>query len=259
MELKLPANWDEIIAAGKYPAVIKILTTEHPDPEHCKYALFKELTGYDVRLQFDNLPMQENSMAELFLSATLVDEVFPMLDFITRRTPFYKNPLKQFKHECQGYYEPKWFTGPEDMLMNQTGEEWSISHHAEHMYKLTGDKSHLINLVAANYHITQNGGRSAFNEAQFETDIKTLADLPDNIIYGIYLWYQHADEWWSEKFPHLFAGGNDSKPVQATGLEVRNIIFELAGNKLDDAWDKVQKRTRQDIIYALDRLEAARE
>ena len=254
MEIKLPANWDEIIKAGKYLPVIKALQQPYNSNEACMYALFKCLTGYTGADAFADVPLDNTSMAELTFSAALVDEVFPHLAFITERTPFYINPIPHFTHKLTTY------KAPDERLINQTGEEWSISHHAEYMFKQTGNRLHLVTLVAANYHAaSQKVGRIAFNEKEFEKACAELADLPDEILHGIYLWYQHADDWWTLQFPQLFAGDEDSKPVKATGMEVRNIIFELAGNSLGDAWDKLQARNRQDIIYALDRLEARRE
>lgn len=253
MEVKLPAGWDEIIASGKYLEVIKILQTAYESPEHCKTALFFCLTGYDLAGQLNTVPLEKTSVSELVFAATLVDDVFPMLEFIVQRTPFFKCPLPVIWHN------DKFYKGPEERLMNQTGAEWSISTHAEFMYHSTGDKAHLLHLVAANWHQVVNEKRSALTEEQEEQAVKELADIQEEVLWGAYLWYQHADFWWTKRFPHLFTGSEEGASPKATGMEVHNILFELAGNSLGDSWDKVPKRTRQDIIYALDRLESSRE
>jgi len=261
MEIKLPANWTEIIDSGKYLQVIKILQTPAPDVEHVKSALFIALTGYNVSTELNGVPLENTSISELMLAATLIDEVFPMLEFITGRVAFYKNPLRVIEHEGKKYI------GPDDRLVNQTGEEWSLSHHAEHLYTVTRDKQHIIALLAANWHlgISINPDnpdaliRTQYSESSHEKAMEAFVSLPDEVLFGAFLWYQHADEWWSKKFPELFGANEEGPAIKPSGFEVRNIIFELAGNKLDDAWDKLQTRRREDIIYALQRLEARRD
>jgi hypothetical protein len=249
MDFKLPADWDEIISGDAYQAVIRTLLKEYPDKESAYVAMFKVLTETNLE---NDIPLGD-SAGQLAVAMQIKEEIFPMLDFIFDRKPFYTQPIPSFKH-LDNYYK-----GPEKYLANQTGAEWAISHHAMFLFNKTNNVSYLRTLIAANYHQMANGERTDFDEKTFEKDMEAFKGLPDWLLHGFALWYNHADEFWMIKYPDVFESEGEVPAQKPDGTEVRKILFELAGNSLGEAWDKVQQRNRQDLMFALDRLEKRRQ
>lgn len=276
IEILLPADWSEIIKSGKYREVIKLLNTPFESEAHARFEMMKLLTGmngFDLGKQLGaGNSKQRNKVAELISiedAMEVAEKVFPAMDFIFGNEKFFVNPFPTFKHKGITYQGPD-----SGRLSDQTGEEWMVSHQQLWLYSQIQDVStsfgsaqddspmkHLRMMVAANYHRVMDGKRSSFSEAQLDQDAEALKDLPDEIVLGIVMWYNHADAWWADNFAWLFTSeGKQGMPTEEPdGKEIRHLLFDLSGNKIDDAWDVILKRSRQDIIYALDRLEQRRE
>lgn len=258
VELTLPANWSEIIKAGKYAAVARVLNGNYDDEAQQRLAILFALTDmtpveFGKLLGKSGMILEDLSQLNLddFFAAEVLQNVFPALDFIFDGTPFYENPLPRFTHKGIEY------AGPGTRLHDQSGEEWMISQQAQVLYRQGKDMMHLRLLLAANYHRVADGQRTALDENLMLQDAEDFATLSEEILYGIMLWYNHCDNWWYDKFIHLFPQGDDNEALD--GKEVRNIIFELSGNKIDQSWDVVKKRSRQDLFYTLDRLDQRKE
>jgi hypothetical protein len=267
IELILPDNMGEIIKAGKYAAMIKLLNTPYPNEAAARFEMLKMLTGmngYDLGVQLGagntkgRKRLAENISDEDAME--IIEQVFPALDFIFGNEKFYINPFPQFEHKGITYAGPS-----SGRLSDQTGEEWMVSHQQHFLYTATAEEGaepdiqYLRMVVAANYHRVLDGKRTSFSEETLVEDAEAFKDLPEEIIKGIVVWYNHANAWWAENFEWLFGGEEKDTAQQADGKEIRHLLFELSGNKLDSAWDVLCKRSRQDIVYALDRLEKRRE
>lgn len=256
IEVALPADMHEIISAGKYPDMIRVLSNTYKNQATARLAMLQALTGFngfDLGIELGApRPVDRNRSAESideYDAAEITDKLFPELDFIFNNEPFYTNPIKQFTHNGIRY------EGPDDKLLNQTGVEWTISHHAQIMYQNTQEEKHLQTIIAANYHEVIDGTRSALDETAM--DKKGFTALPPEIVRGIYIWYLHCEAWWNAKYVKLYLlDDKGSKP--AKGKEVWDLIFELSGCQLGTNYDMVQTRTRQQIYLALDKLEQKR-
>lgn len=263
MELNLasPANMEEIVKAKLYLPVIEVLNSKYANPEASRMAMLQALgilDGYKIGvLMGAGNKAQRAKVADdtsIVVAAQLVEHVFPMLDFIYNNEPFYDNPLPIIKHKGISY------AGPSKRLIDQTAEEWMICHQLQHRYSKSQDISILRELVACIYHPASKGKRGQYSDAGFEAQREAFKTLPDAVVYGVYLWYTHCDAWWPNKFPHLFSDGEENKGGEPSqGLEVRHIVFELTGNTIGTEWDTVKLRTRQELFYALDRLDQKRE
>jgi|GEM_PF-4145523 len=234
---KLPDSWEEIITGGHYMAAVRMITGTDPMPIR-QYELFKTLTG------FDPVPHGLTALGEQQLSEHLVASVLPCFDFMfDSERLFVINPIPFFEHDGVRY------TGPSAKLNNQTGFQWEKTHHLQVMHDGSKDIKLLEQIVYTNY--------------TCETRPAETTPLPEDLIYGIMLWYGKCEKWWSAKFPWLFPAADPEEiptgNAPATGREVKDLLFRLAGGKLNADWDIVRSRTRQDIIYALDEMEKERE
>lgn len=257
LEIALPADWHEVVKAGKYGAVQRILHGNYPSEAALRMALLTELTGIDGLTLGKQLgagnTMQRNAMADAiddFLAEEIIESCFPALDFLLQEPTLTDNPYPSFIHDGVTY------KGPDNKLNNQTGHEWRISHHALFLHGQTQDLKHLYILLAANYHrCTPAGERLPLCEEEMLRDAQHLSTINTDVLYGFLTWYMVNDQWWFNHFEHLFPEeGEGSAAVTATGQEVQHIIFELAENSIGANWDVVNQRTRQDLFYALDRL-----
>lgn len=227
----LPSTWEEIIDCGHYLDVVRELMPE-ADISVRNLNIFRKLTGFNM----SGMGITNEGISQL--STALVTDVFPLLDYIyDSELIFTANPLREITIGETIY------TGPLDKLRNQTGESWMISYHCQIQYSKAHDLTKLYPLVAQNYGCT----------------IAEVAALDPAIVYGIYVWYCKCELWWQDMYEWLFPepdGEKKGKP--ATGLEIKEMIMELAGNSLGPDWDVVKMRTREDIIWMLDRLEDKR-
>jgi hypothetical protein len=229
----LPETWEEIIESGQYRQLVEQLHIEQVQLLRLSN-IFSILTGFDIKA----LDISERGIEDLGLN--MVEQVFPRMMFIfDRDVVFTASPIPSFEHEGVTY------TGPSDKLNNQTGHQWERSHHLQVQFLQSQDVRTLEKLVYVNYLPDVRGASS-------------LVPLPDDLVYAIYLWYSKCERWWQLRFAWLFPEEDPEeegmkKPAPATGMEVRDIIFDLAGNNIAE-WDAVRSRTRADIIYAWDRI-----
>lgn len=233
----LPESWDEIINTGKYLQVIEHIITIEEAPLRL-YEIFKTLTGFDV----NKIDMNDNGRDQL--SAQLICNVLPKLNFIfDEEVLFVKNPIPSFTHDGIVY------TGPSDRLNSQTGFQWEITHHLQVIFAHSQDTAILEKIVLVNY--------TAENKPENATP------LPQALIFGIYLWYGKCEKWWGLKYPWLFPDPDEkdiTTPSEPTsGREIKEMLFKLAGSKLNADYDIVRARTRPDILFALDEMEKERE
>lgn len=257
IEFALPANMEEIIAAGKYLPVVEVLNTVYKNQSEARWAMLQTLTGltgFDLGKQLGApTPASRTAAAEnidWYDAMEIADNVFPAMDFIFDNEPFLTNPIKQFTHNGILY------EGPDDKLLNQTGAEWKISHHAQVLYTKTNDEKHLRTMLAANWHPVVTGNRCMLCEDAMEQ--KQFDTLPVEIVRGFYLWYLHCEKFWNDKFELLYINADtESKP--AKGKEVWDLMFELSGNSLGVNYDIVQTRTRQEVFMGLEKLEKTRQ
>jgi len=234
---QMPENWQEIISTGKYLDVIEHIITIEDAPLRL-YEIFKTLTGFNV----NKIEMTENGRIQL--SSELVATILPKLSFIfDEEELFVKNPIPTFTHDGVVY------TGPSDRLNNQTGFQWEITHHLQVMYAQTQDSALLEKIVYANYTADRKP--------------EQYTALPPSLVYGIYLWYGKCEKWWGRQYPWLFPDPDDidiTRPAEpTTGREIKEMLFKLAGSKLNADYDIVRARTRPDILFALDEMEKERE
>lgn len=241
----LPTSWEEVIEKGKYFDVIELIIRDAPLAE--RYVdLFKTLTG------FTSSGLNLTDLGREQLAGHILMEVSKEMDFLFDPDQIIlTNPLPDFVHNGVKY------TGLEYKLNNQTGKQWCDSHLMQVQYDKTKDFSNLIALMEINY------------TATVPID---FSELSPTLIWGFYIFYTKADLWWQERFKCVFGGDSDDDEdeeddlpkkkkkqfIPATGREVKEILFEMAGNKLDDAWDKIQLRTRQDLFFALAELDKKR-
>lgn len=264
IELALPDNWNEIIDAGKYMDVIHLLNTPYENESDARWAMLQMLTGvngFDLGIQLGaTTPVSRKKAAEKidwYDAMEIAENVFPALDFIFSNKRFYKNPVKQFTHNDITYQ------GPDDKLLNQTGAEWTISHHAQILYSQApkspeGDLNtkYLRTIIAANWHaMNEAGDRGVLNEHTM--DEKGFDTLPEELVKGIYMWYLHCENWWNEKYSKLYEDEGKGKP--AKGTDVWDLMFELSGCSIDARFNEVNTRTRQQIFMALQKLEQNRQ
>lgn len=243
----LPTSWEEIIASGKYFDVIEHLISETPAEEKL-FLIFKALTGFSV----DGLKL--TALGKEQLASHLLMEVFQELEYVFDPSQIIiTNPLPSFVHNGKTY------VGLENKLNNQTGKQWCDSHLMQVQFDKTKDFSNLVALMEINYSTA---------------GVVDFSDVSPIIVWGFFIFYTRADLWWQQRFKCVFSiddmdeedeEEDEPKPkkvkqtqVPATGREVKEILFEMAGNKLDDAWDKVQLRTRQDLFFALSELDRKR-
>ena len=255
MELAIPANWGEIIEAGQYLDTVKILNTEYASEAAMKMELvklFSGLNGFDLGKEMKaGNEAQRKKKAEqldLLIALQLMEDVFPELDFL-KEEKFTENPLPTF--ELNGII----YAGPDARLLNQTGEEWTISHHANTVYYKTKDEKHLLALIAANYHRVKNEKRSALNADEMKEDAEAFKALSAEMKLGIYLWYYNCEHWWSKKYTELYGEGDEKNGKPDKGKEIWELMFTLSGSELGTNYDRVQQRNRQEIFMALEKLE----
>ena len=251
----LPANMQEIIASGKYLEVIKLLNKSYKNESDARWEMLKmlcDLDGFEIGKQLGAAtPKQRRAIAERISdedALEIAEQCFPALDFIFNNEPFYANPIPTFEHKGISYQ------GPDNKLLNQTGAEWTISHHAQVAYHGSKQRKHLCDLIAANYHPVVDGIRTTFENSKIDT--KDFETLPDEIVNGIYIWYLHCENWWGEKYNVLY--DDEVSKKKAKGKEVWDLIFELSGCELGSNYDRVQTRSRQEIFMALSKLEEKR-
>ena len=235
---ELPTTWQEVIDNGHYMDVVRMLSGTD-DEGLRKYELFKAITG------FDPLVLDLTETGRLQLSEHMVMSILPCFDFIyDPEQVFIKNPIPTFEHDGVTYH------GPDTALNNQTGLQWEKSHQFQVLHDRSKDIRHLHQLVYTNY--------TASKEPE------AITPLPDDLVYGICLWYGKCEKWWSQIYPWLFPSGDDTEEMPGTiappsGREIKDMLFKLAGSKLNADWDIVRSRSRQDIIFALDEMEKERE
>ena len=236
---ELPESWQEIIDSGHYMDVVRMLSGTE-DEGLRKYELFKALTGFDPSV----LNLTDTGQEQL--SEHLVMTVFGCLDFLyDPELVFIKNPIPSFEHDGVTYH------GPDTALNNQTGFQWEKSHQFQVLHDRTKDIRHLQQLVYTNYIPAEAP--------------KEMTALPDNLVYAICLWYGKCEKWWTQgEYAWLFPTDDDAGEIPKSiiapsGREIKDMLFKLAGSKLNADWDIVRGRTRQDIIFALDEMEKERE
>lgn len=258
----LPENWKEVIDAGKMVPVVEALLIAEPI-ERNKLRVLSILcdgfNGYTLgQAGGAGNKKQRKKLSEkisLQFIQGIVDQVFPVLDFIYTASHFYTNPLPIIK------IGNKEFKCCEERLANQTGEQWQIAFHAHTLFAQTNDEKHLRALMACSYVPIVNSKPIPFSGENFGTTLSEFGSLSPSVLNTFFMWYIHADRWWMEKFPWLFPEGEKEEEAKVSvndGLSIRNIIYQLAGNRPTSEWDTVKKRTRQEIVYALDRLEEER-
>ena len=259
----LPENWQEVINAGKMVQLVEALLIAEPIERNklrVLSILCEGFNGYELGKAAGAGNKKERKKLSDKISLQfvqgIVDQVFPVLDFIYTSAHFYTNPLPIVK------IGDKEYKCCEERLVNQTGEQWQIAFHAQTLFSATNDERHLRALMASCFVPVINGKPIQFSDENFTTTLSEFESLSIAQLNTFLMWYIHADRWWMEKFPWLFPEGEEkeeNEPVSENdGLTIRNIIYQLAGNRPTSEWDTVKKRTRQEIVYALDRLEEER-
>lgn len=246
----------EIIDAGKYSDTIKLLNKPYKNESEARWEMLKMLSGlngFELGKQLGAGNSKQRAAVAAQISEEdaieIAEQVFPALDFIFDNEPFFENPIPTFKHKGVTYQ------GPDKKLLNQSGAEWTVSHHAQVAYHGSKERKHLCDLIAANYQPVINGVRSEFEKDKM--DAKGFETLPDEIVNGIYIWYLHCENWWGEKYAQLY-GADEATNKKAKGKEVWDLMFELSGCELGANYDRVQTRSRQEIFMALTKLEEKR-
>lgn len=261
----LPENWGEIIKMGKMVPLVEALLLSEPIEVNkmrvlsllCDgfngYAIGK-LSGAGNKKERINLSKEIDD----FLAAQIIDIVFPCLDFIYSAEHFYEQPFPTIKIDGIEY------KALSDKLTNQSGEQWSIAYHAQVLFMKSNNVEHLRAMMAASYLPLENNVCLPFSESLFDKILDAFKSISIAELQAFYMWYIHADRWWMEKFPWIFPSSDDDEDISPSdlknndGMNIRNIIYELSGGKPNADWDVVKRRSRQDIIYALDRLEDKR-
>lgn len=262
ISLLLPENWSEVIHAGKMIAVVETLLLKEDiatNKLRMLTVLCPALNGYTMgKLSNAGNSKKRAKLADgmsNFLSAQIIDLLFPCLDYIYSAEQFYEHPLPKITIDGTDYISL------ENKLINQTGDQWSIAYHAQSMYSQTENEAHLRALMASSYLRLHDGMAVPFSEQELELTLKAFGSLSSAELQAFYMWYIHADKWWMDKFPWIFPAPDDEDAPSTApnnGLNIRNMVYELSGGKPTADWDVVKKRTRQDIIFALDRLEDKR-
>lgn len=261
----LPETWEEIIKMGKMvPLVEALLLTEDINANKMRVLsiLCNGFDGYTLgKLSGAGNKKERIDLAKEiddFLAAQIIDLIFPCLDFIYSAEHFYVQPIPSITINGKEYKSLS------DKLVNQSGEQWSIAYHAQVLFMKSNNVEHLRAMMAASYLPVKKGVALPFSEELFDEILEAFKIVSIAELQAFYMWYIHADRWWMEKFPWIFPDADDeaeTTPAELKnndGMNIRNIIYELAGGKPNADWDIVKKRTRQDIIYALDRLEDKR-
>jgi hypothetical protein len=257
----LHENWNEIIDAGLYNDVIAVLHKAEPldiNKMNMLQVLCPDFNGFTIgKMLGAGSKAERQKLSDFFndgLASQIIDAVFPILNFMYDGHEFYKNPYPMLKHNGVVYKSPM------ERLVNQSGWQWEISHHAQVRYIETQDMNALADLVAANF--VPEGEQ--FSEEVMDQTKSAFATLSPVVMLGFYLWYCHADHWWAKQFPWLFPSDDDDEEQSvkqrkpADPMAVRDIIFALADGKADKSWDEVKARSRQDLIYIMDKLEDKR-
>lgn len=263
LSFSLPENWAEVIHAGKMIPVVETLLLKEDlarNKLRMLSVLCPELNGYTIgKLSKAGNSQKRKALADGmsdFLSAQIVDLLFPCLDYIYAAEDFYENPLPKIAVNGVEYI------ALEEKLINQTGEQWSIAYHAQVLYSQSQDHKHLRSLMAVSYMRIVDGVSVPFSDSEFTQTLNAFSSLSIAELTAFYMWYLHADRWWMDKFPWLFPQDDETDTAPSStpndGLNIRNMVYELSGGKPTADWDVVKKRTRQDIIFALDRLEDKR-
>lgn len=255
----LPENWQEVVSSGKYLDVVKINYTAANEPEarHQMLTALAGINGYEIGKAFGAATASKrNKLADEiggFLAVQILEEVYPVFDFIFKPELLTDNPLPLIKHNGITYY------GPGEKLAEQTGAEMEECGQAYAEYIKTGHEIWLNRLVAALY---RPKGKP-FNGKQTELYAKRFATLDEITKRGVLLFYEMCEAWWRETYEFLYntAPGQPAaaaeEPAAIDSLAISRIIRTLAGGKRGTV-DAVRQMPRHEIYFELAELERER-
>jgi hypothetical protein len=258
----LPENWDEVFASGKYLDVVEVNFTETDPVEARKKILFK-LLGMDglaigAALGAGN-SKQRDALSETineFTAMQIVEECFPVLDFIFTPELFTKNPLPHLVVEWVHLY------GPADNMAEQSGAEMEECGWAYAEFIKTKEEYYLDHLIASMYRPRD----AEFDRKYVPKRAKKIGMLDPIVKRGILLWYQMVEESWKRQYEFLYEQSGEGEPAQQSpeesspidSLSISRIVRMLAGTKRGTVED-VRKMERQEIFFELAELERERE
>lgn len=253
IKLSFPENWEEIIKENKYDQVVTCLYKEHENEDSKRIELFSILSGFDgyqygkilkAATTIDRTDKAEN--IGFALSMQLKETIFPILDFVFTGPFICPYPKLSFEN-CN-------LISPGDKLYDQTGHEMMLTHFSMTHYAMDKNERDINMIIAVNYHYEIDKKRQKFNEDLLDDIYQLVLQLPFEKKLGIYHWICKCDEWWYNKYMHLFEGDELSvaPSFQEQADTWRKLLLRLAENKLGVDYDRIISRTRQDLFFLLD-------
>lgn len=248
----LPENWDEVIDRGKYLEVVRINYTE-TDITQAKIRVLSALSGLDGvalggALGAATAEKRGEQAASLsaFFALQVVEELFPLLDFIFTPELFTRNPLAVIRHGGKKYY------GHADNLTRQTGAEMEETGWAYTEWIKTNDEKYMDHLVAALY----RPAGTLFDREAVTGRAAVFATLDPVVKRGVLMWYEMCEEWWRRQYEALYRSAE--KEGERDSLANSRLMRTLAGEKRGTV-NAVREMSRDEIFFELSELERERQ
>lgn len=235
---KLPENWQEVIKAGKYVPLMAALQLQG-NAQQLRHLALLAITG-----------IAADDLADgMMVATTLMDEVYPALDYIFKPEAFTECPIPSFTEFLESFYAPL------DKLADQSAGEMEECGWAYAEYTKTQDEQYLNHLVAALYLPESEGNSMAkrhFDKNSVAARTKLFERLTPACKLGILLWYENCEHWWAEQNGNLYKkqstakDGEEIEPIDS--LAISRLVRKLAGLVRGTVED-IRKTMRRDEIY----------
>lgn len=253
-EKQLPENWDEL-NAEQYVAVFRSFAKPlKSDQEYLLDILLQwwetsaaKLAGLSWWQALKQQYTQQQVKIPTLLMIELQEEIFPAMHFVFDKIALCtKSHLQELKHNGVVY------EGPSDKLLSVTGAEMEIAEYAYAAYiAQKRSRKFEILLCAALWRPKAAG----FDKNKVAAIAEEFATLPDEVITGMRVFYEHCMRMWVARYPKVFKkGSEDSKPDP---MAWRKLNRSMAGEKRGTV-EQVQRMKLEEIFFELNELEKER-
>lgn len=229
VKMAFPSSWDDLLP-NEVMSIAKLILSSPQSEVEARASLLINIISDRLKSQKVKVPKNWKLLLD---PENIVQDIFPLLDFIYDENNLTVLPIKSFKLTGAHNYT---VYGPEKGFEDITCGEYEVTEQHYYSFIENPNTESICKLVAAifrekgrKFH-TKNGN-DTLDAYPFEKWAKAFSQIEEYKLYSIFIWYSGCRNQLVKMYPTVHEPGDDTDIISEPVMQFTNCIHAGAGAK----------------------------